>query len=178
MLIQVANLKENLFVWFVLQLLLDCSFIHGIFFRENDFTKISRKTAAIFLLWWWCEYCLFFWSVWIFLLFLTQFTIVYVRIIMIISALLKKSVFWKIFNFLYRITACLYKMSNKIPLLLQYNVFYCITSTTTSLLFFIIKSYYLFINQCSTRICIKYSTSIRNRNDFKNIRQLLLKCTQ
>ena len=95
MLIQVANLKENLFVWFVLQLLLDCSFIHGIFFRENDFTKISRKTAAIFLLWWWCEYCLFFWSVWIFLLFLTQFTIVYVRIIMIISALLKKVFFEK-----------------------------------------------------------------------------------
>ena len=94
MLIQVANLKENLFVWFVLQLLLDCSFIHGIFFRENDFTKISRKTAAIFLLWW-CEYCLFFWSVWIFLLFLTQFTIVYVRIIMIISALLKKVFFEK-----------------------------------------------------------------------------------
>ena len=94
MLIQVANLKENLFVWFVLQLLLDCSFIHGIFFRENDFTKISRKTAAIFLLWS-CEYCLFFWSVWIFLLFLTQFTIVYVRIIMIISALLKKVFFEK-----------------------------------------------------------------------------------
>ena len=68
MLIQVANLKENLFVWFVLQLLLDCSFIHGIFFRENDFTKISRKTAAIFLLWW-CEYCLFFWSLNFFTLF-------------------------------------------------------------------------------------------------------------
>ena len=140
MLIQVANLKENLFVWFVLQLLLDCSFIHGIFFRENDFTKISRKTAAIFLLWW-CEYCLFFWSLNFFTLFDTIYNSIRSNYNDYICSL-EKSVFWKIFNFLYRITACLYKMSNKIPLLLQYNVFYCITSTTTSLLFFIIKSYY------------------------------------
>ena len=55
MLIQVANLKENMFVWFVLQLLLDCSFIHGIFFSwkwlHENFTKNRSYFFIVMMMW-------------------------------------------------------------------------------------------------------------------------------